>query len=55
MEKLLERLRKSVEDGTDWDKFYEQRPSDMDDRIDAIINSFSNVELLEHIGYLVDQ
>ena len=55
MEKLLERLRESVEDGTAWDKFHEQRPVDMDERIDEIINGWSNVELLEQIAALAPE
>jgi hypothetical protein len=55
MPKLLKRLRESVEGGTAWDKFYEQRPVDMDERIDEIINGWSNVELLEQITALANE
>lgn len=50
----LEALRANIEDGTAWNKFYENRPANMDRTIDEIINAMSVVELLEAID-AIDQ
>lgn len=46
----LERLREYFIDSSGWDKMGRKRPTN--DWADERINELTNVELLEHIGYM---